>query len=108
MSRPPRVWISNRTPAKGETVQVRTMITHPMDAGLRMDPDGQPLPRNIVNHFQCLLGDTRLFEWFPETAISQNPYLEFRFRADAPGPLRLIWTDDTGQITELSERFSPI
>ncbi len=108
MSRPPRIWISNRSPARGETVHVRTMITHPMDAGLRRDADGRPLPRNIVNRVQCLLDRTPLFEWFPETAISQNPYLEFRFLADAPGPLRLIWTDDQGQITEISEEFTPI
>lgn len=108
MSRPPRIWISNRTPVRGETVHVRTMITHPMDAGLRADADGQPLPRNIVNRVQCLLGQTLLFEWFPQTAISQNPYLEFRFLADAPGPLRLIWVDDRGQITEISEEFAPI
>lgn len=108
MSRPPRIWISNRTPTRGEIVHIRTMVTHPMDAGLRLDAQGQPLPRNIVNRFQCLLGDRLLFEWFPETAISQNPYLEFKFLADAPGPLHLIWTDDRDQEIQVTEEFAPV
>ena len=108
MSKPPRVWISNRRPAKGETVTVRTMMSHPMRAGLRQGADGQPARRDIVNRFECRLGDQPLLEWRPETAISENPYLEFRFIASPPGPLHLIWTDDQGQVIKMTEDFDPV
>ena len=37
MIKPPRIWISNATPAKGERVRVRAQVTHRMETGLRND-----------------------------------------------------------------------
>lgn len=103
MTRPPRIWISNRTPTIGETLHVRSMITHPMDAGLRHGDHGGALTRNIVNHVTCHLDHELIFEWFPQTAVSQNPYLEFRFVIRRAGVLRLRWVDDAGQVVEIAE-----
>ena len=38
---------------KGEIVEIMTMISHPMDTGLRKDKQGIIIPRNIVNKFVC-------------------------------------------------------
>ena len=37
-SKPPRVWISNASPKKGEVLRVRAQIDHVMESGLRTDP----------------------------------------------------------------------
>ena len=103
MSRPPRIWISNETPEKGEILRVRAQIVHPMETGFRFGPDGEPLPMNIVTRFQALLDDDLLLEWQPETAISQNPYIEFTFAARHSGTLRMVWSDGSG-VTDEAER----
>lgn len=94
----PRIWISNASPKPGELVRVRALIEHRMEAGLRLGADGQRIERNIVSKFVARLDDDLLFIWKPETAISQNPYIEFTFLATRPGELNMSWTDDEGQV----------
>jgi sulfur-oxidizing protein SoxZ len=31
-----------------------------------------------------------------ETAVSANPYIQFKFKAQESGPVVLTWTDDDG------------
>ena len=94
----PRTWISNANPAAGEVVRVRALIEHPMESGLRLDVEGNDIPRNIVNTFEATLDGELLFRWQPETAISQNPYIEFTFTARSSGELQLKWLDDEGVV----------
>ena len=62
MSKPPRIWVSNASPKKGEVVRVRAQMEHVMESGLRTDPaTGKVRPRNIVNRFEARLGNALLF-----------------------------------------------
>lgn len=95
----PRIWISNANPKTGDLVRVRALIEHRMESGLRLDQDGKEIARNIINLFETRLDDELLFSWEPETAISQNPYIEFTFVARRSGEIHMKWVDDTEQIT---------
>lgn len=106
MSRPPRVWISNETPAKDEIVRVRAQIVHVMESGFRLDANGDPIPADILTGFTATLDDTLLMDWLPETAISQNPYLEFTFAARQSGTLRMIWTDESGTVAQAEKAIT--
>ncbi|HRL20870.1 thiosulfate oxidation carrier complex protein SoxZ [Alcaligenes sp. SDU_A2] len=92
----PRIWISNASPKAGELVRVRALVEHRMESGLRQGADGKEIPRNIIKVFQATLDGEPLFTWNPETAISQNPYIEFTFVASRSGQLQMSWTDDAG------------
>lgn len=94
----PRIWISNDSPEAGEVVRVRALIEHRMETGLRPDADGKVIPRNIINEFEARLDGELLFTWRPETAVSQNPYIEFTFVASKPGELQMKWVDDEGTV----------
>ncbi|MDO5648210.1 thiosulfate oxidation carrier complex protein SoxZ [Paracoccus sp. (in: a-proteobacteria)] len=94
----PRIWISTETPAPGETVRVRAQIPHVMETGLRAQADGTPIPRDTLTRLRVTLNDDLVLEWHPETAVSENPYIEFGFPARVSGTLRLEWTDETGVI----------
>lgn len=100
MSRPPRIWISNETPAPGEVVRVRAQMVHVMESGFRLDAQGDVIPEDLLTGFTAMLDDVLLMEWLPETAISQNPYIEFTFAARASGTLRMVWTDDSGVVAQ--------
>lgn len=85
---------------KGEVIEVRTMIAHPMETGYRPGADGKILPRNLIRRFSCSFddGSTRELvfqaELFP--AIAANPYLTFALLVTGPGSLVLSWEGDQG------------
>ena len=98
MQTPPRIWVSNVNPKKGEVLRVRAQIEHIMESGLRTDPaTGKIRPRNIVTRFEAKLGSSLLFAWEPGISIAQNPYIEFTFLARTSGELNMVWKDDAGQ-----------
>ena len=85
-----------KTARRGEVIEVRTTIAHPMETGLRSDDLGQKLPRNILTHFECRYGGQLVFSAALFTAVAANPYVAFFVRAQASGPLALTWLGDNG------------
>lgn len=99
-SKPPRIWVSNVKPAKGELVRVRAQIEHPMESGLRLDANGQVRPRHIISKFEAKFGPHLLLSWEPGVSVSPNPYIEFTFLAHEAGELVMVWTDEKGPSIE--------
>lgn len=106
MASPPRIWMSNETPAQGEIVRVRAQVVHIMESGFRLDADGETIPPDLLTRFTASLDDTLLMEWLPETAISQNPYIEFTFAARRSGTLKMIWTDSHGTVATVERALT--
>ncbi len=92
----PRVKVP-KSAAKGEVFQIKTLVTHKMETGLRKDKDGQPIPRDIVNTFTCDFNGKTVFTMKLEPAVSANPYIAFFQRATESGEYTFTWTDDTGE-----------
>ena len=89
-----------RVPAnakKGEVVEVKTLITHPMENGQRKDADGKLVPRLIVNALAVTYNDKPVLNARLEPAVSANPYLAFFLKVDESGTLKFTWTDDNKQ-----------
>ncbi len=106
MSTPPRIWISNRSPKKGEVVIVRALVAHAMETGFRKRASGELIPRKIINRFDCTLNGKPVISWHLDTGVSINPYLEFRFKAEEAGNLKMIWTDDDKSTVEVIEKIA--
>lgn len=106
MSNPPRIWLSNKSPKKGEIVTVRTIVQHVMETGFRKGEDGKVIPQNIVTRFVCTLNGKPVIDWTPGTGVSANPYLEFRFKAEEAGELKMVWTGDGNFSIEASEKIT--
>ena len=81
---------------KGEIIQIKTLVQHVMETGLRKDANGNPIARKILNKFSCTVNGKLVFSADFEPAISANPYIQFKFRAEESGPVVLTWTDDDG------------
>jgi sulfur-oxidizing protein SoxZ len=94
-----------RAVTKNEVFQVRTLITHPMETGLRRDAAGHLIPRKIINKITCLYNNRLVFNADLHEAMAANPYLSFYVRAAETGSLRFIWEEDGGAI---STRDSPL
>ena len=95
MSAPaPRVQVP-ATAAKGQLFQVRTLINHQMETGLRQDRNGNAIPRKIINKFICRY-DGVVFSVDLYEAMAANPFIEFDLRATETGWIEFIWEEDGG------------
>lgn len=89
-----------RVPAqakKGETIEVKTLITHPMENGQRKDPDGKVVPRLIVNTLDVTYNGKPVMSARLEPAVAANPFMSFFVRVEESGTLKMTWTDDDKQ-----------
>ena len=92
----PRVRVPNKA-KKSELVEVKTLITHPMESGQRKDADGKLVSRLIVRAFDATYDGKPVMSMKLEPAISANPYMSFFVRVEESGTLKLTWTDDNKQ-----------
>lgn len=101
----PRVQVPSFA-AKGDVFPVRTLITHPMETGLRHDSQGAVIPRDIINTFVCRYGEEVVFSVDLHEAVAANPYFEFDVRATESGRLEFVWTADDGQVFTLEHQLT--
>ncbi len=90
----PRIRVSAAA-KKGEVIEVKTLITHPMETGLRKDGAGNLIPRHIVNAFSATFNGKPVMSVKLEPAVSANPYLSFFLKVEESGTLKFTWTDDS-------------
>jgi len=85
---------------RGEVVEIKAMILHPMETGFRPGADGRMLPRNIITLFTAAWNDAEIFRMELSPAIAANPLVSFFAVATESGTVRLRWTGDEGFLTE--------
>jgi sulfur-oxidizing protein SoxZ len=96
MSVKPRIKLDKKEAKKGDLVEVKALVSHVMESGQRRDSAGKTIPRNILNRFSCTVNGKEVFAADFEPAISANPYIQFRFKAQESGPVVLTWIGDDG------------
>ena len=85
-----------KTARRGEVIEIRATIGHPMETGFRPDESGKILPRNIIKKFSCRYNGELVFSAEMFSAVSANPYLAFHTLATESGTLALTWEGDNG------------
>ena len=92
-----RTMIKAPTTAKrGEIIDIRTLIQHPMETGQRPGADGKILPQNILRSFRCVYAGELVFSALLYPAIAANPYFQFSTLATVSGNISLSWEGDQG------------
>jgi sulfur-oxidizing protein SoxZ len=82
---------------RGEIIEVKTLIGHPMETGYRLGPTGVVFPRDIINRFVCTYNGVQVFCADLHPAIAANPFIAFFTVATESGEIAFSWTDDHGQ-----------
>jgi sulfur-oxidizing protein SoxZ len=98
----PRIRIPE-TAAAGETIVIRTLISHPMESGQRRDASGNVLPRKIINRFTVEFEGELVIDAALEPAVSANPYFEIEAVVPRTGTFTFTWIDDDGAIYRATE-----
>jgi sulfur-oxidizing protein SoxZ len=94
--------------AKGEIIDIKTLVDHVMESGQRTDERGNVIPRKIINKFTCEFEGSPVFACDFEPAIAINPYLHFTARMDKSGTFRFTWIDDDGTSITADETVAVI
>ncbi|CAN5920883.1 thiosulfate oxidation carrier complex protein SoxZ [soil metagenome] len=86
-----------RAQVKDGLTDVRVLMSHPMETGLRKDSAGKLIPAHYIDDVKATSGGKTVLSCKWGQAISQNPYLQFRFNgAKAGDKIAVSWTDNTG------------
>ena len=87
-----------RATMKDGVTDVRVLMAHPMETGFRKDASGKIVPAHYINDVKATSGGKTVLAAKWGQAISQNPYLQFRFKGAKPGDkVSVTWTDNMGE-----------
>jgi sulfur-oxidizing protein SoxZ len=81
---------------RGQTIEIKTLISHTMETGYRHDNMGKPIPRDIVTQLTCSYNGEEIFRADLYPAIAANPFLTFHTVATESGTIAFEWTGDNG------------
>ncbi len=101
----PRVKVPKKA-AAGETITIKTLISHKMESGQRKGKDGNLIPRSIINRFTAEFNGKSIIDVTLEAAISTNPYIEFDSIVPEEGEFKFTWYDDDGSVYDTSKKIA--
>jgi sulfur-oxidizing protein SoxZ len=78
----------------GEAVEVRILVGHPQENGLRRDAAGERIPRNLIKDLVLRYDGRIVFRADLGTGIAANPFLGIFIRATRTGEVVLTWVDE--------------
>lgn len=89
--------IKIRARAKDDVIEVKSLISHPMETGMRKDKKGDVVPAYFIQEVVVEHNGNMVMTAYWGIAISQNPYLSFKIKGGKKGDqIRLTWTDNKG------------
>ncbi len=88
-----------RITLKGGVADVKALMTHPMETGLRKDPiSGELVPLHFIQKVQATHNGKVVLEAQWSQAVSKNPFIHFRVKDAKPGDKIVIaWEDTRGE-----------
>ena len=85
------------TLASGYT-DVRVLMTHPMETGMRKDSDGKLIPMHFIQNITVRVNGRTVVEGQISQGISRNPVFSFRVKGGAKGDrIEVTWLDNHGE-----------
>ncbi len=88
-----------RAKLKGNVVEVKALMSHPMETGLRKDKKtGKKIPAHFIKEVVAEHKGNKVIVAHWGVAISKNPYIAFKFTGAAKGDtLKVSWEDNMGE-----------
>lgn len=78
--------------------EVKALMRHPMETGQRKDANGEPIPAHFITEVTATHGDRVVMSAQWGAAVSQNPFLGFRFTGGAVGDeVTVSYVDNKGE-----------
>lgn len=90
---------------RGDVIEIKTLVSHPMETGYRRTQLGAPIPRDIIRRFVCTYNGVEIFRAELHSAITANPFIAFSTVATESGTLSFQRTGDNGFAVTESARI---
>ena len=84
------------TARRGDEIELRIAIQHPMETGFRFDARGAAVPKNVINFVVCRFEGEEVFRAELGSGVAANPVLQFTAIAARSGTYVFDWVDDAG------------
>jgi sulfur-oxidizing protein SoxZ len=81
---------------RGDIIEIKALISHPMESGFRVGANGKIIQRDIIQTFTCTYNGEEVFKARYSPAIAANPFISFSTRATDSGEIVLTWRGDNG------------
>ncbi len=90
--------IKIRAKIKGNATEIKALIKHNMETGLRKDSKtGKKIPAHFIKEVTCEHNGAIIFTANWGIAVSKNPYLSFKFHGANKGDtIKIAWLDNKG------------
>ncbi|MDP2102651.1 MAG: thiosulfate oxidation carrier complex protein SoxZ [Methylotenera sp.] len=90
--------IKMRAQLTGDIVEVKVLMSHPMETGRRKNDIEQLIPAHFIQLLTATLNGKRVLEAQWGTGISKNPYLTLRLKGAKVGDVvEITWHDNLGK-----------
>ncbi len=77
---------------------IRVLMSHPMETGLRKGPDGKVVPMHFIQNVTVKVNGKAVIEGQTSQAVSRNPVFTFRVKGGAKGDkIEVSWLDNQGE-----------
>lgn len=87
-----------RATLKGELADLRVLMVHPMETGLRKDADGKLVPMHFIQEVVVRVNGKVALEGQISQAVSRNPVFSFRLKGVKAGDkVEIAWLDNRGE-----------
>lgn len=101
---PPRLRIPRAVRA-GEAFEVRTLVEHPMETGLRRD-GARIIPRDTLVSLVVTIDGAAVFEAGFRNGSAANPFHVFFLRMERSGEVAVTVTDERGRTARAAQRVT--
>jgi len=82
---------------RGATLDVKCLMPHPMETGVRKDFDGNPIPAHFIETVSCTRNGELVISAQLGPSVSRDPYLGFTVHGAAAGDrIEVSWVDNRG------------
>ena len=89
--------IRMRGKSKGGVAEVKALIKHPMESGVRMNKKtGKPYPAKFIDSVEVTVNGVKAVDAQWSGAVSANPYVAVKVKAESGDEVAIALTDNTG------------
>lgn len=100
----PRIRVP-RSARRGETFEVRCLMTHPMETGFRLEA-GQAVPRNLLDRLVVRVDGAVALDATLRNGTATNPYHVLFLRLDRTAEIEFTWSDEAGRGVRAAARVT--
>ena len=95
--------IKIRTKEKNGSIQVKSLITHPMHTGLVRNKEGDKIPAHFINEVVVEANGEPILTANWTGAVSKNPFISLNYAGAKGDKVKLSWKDNNGKSDSLEK-----